>query len=398
VTRRRALEALVGLGALIILWRSAPAEDQTPSFAAWRNRPHEPFGDGTRAFEKVKRLIESSYVDKVAADDLWRGAAEGMLARAGGRPWDQLMSPAEFAELHSEMKGEVVGVGVEIKLDADSGLIQVRRVIPGSGAAQAGLTAGDQILKIDGRSFQGKQYDDVVAALRGTVGSIVQVTALHGEQVAVVSIRRGVVPFDRVSALALPRGVALVAIRLFNERTPAELKAALARVGNARGLVIALRNNPGGMLDRMVDCAGLLMPAGTAVATLVERGGSEKRLTAPGGAPARPVVVLVNETTASSAEVLAGALREGLHARLVGKRTQGKWNVQRLNELDNGWVVKLTIALIRTPSGESPDGKGLSPDVQVEMSAAEVDKAQRISDPAQRLPVDAQLSTAVSLL
>jgi carboxyl-terminal processing protease len=216
--------------------------------------------------------------------------------------------------------------------------------------------------------------------------------------VAVVPIRRGVVPFDRVSALALPRGMALVSIRLFNERTPAELKAALARVGNARGLVIDLRHNPGGMLDRMVDCAGLFLPGGTPVASLVERGGSEKRLTASGGAPVRPVVVLVNETTASSAEVLAGALREGLHARLVGKRTQGKWNVQRLNELDNGWVVKLTIALIRTPGGESPDGKGLAPDVQVEMPATEIDKAQRISDPAQRLQADPQLATAVNLL
>jgi carboxyl-terminal processing protease len=377
--------------------RSEPADEG--AFAGWRNRPREPFRDGTRSFEAVRKLLESSYVDQVAADELWRGAAEGMLARAGGRPWDQLLSPAEFAEMRGEMKGEVVGVGVEIKFDPDSGLIQVKHVFPGTGAAQAGLAAGDTIVKVNGRGFQGQQYRDVVAALRGAAGSTVQVTVLRDDRVMGKSIRRAAVTFDQVSTLVLPAGVAVVAIRSFNERTPQDLKAALAGVGSVRGIVLDLRHNQGGLLDRMVDCAGMLLPSGTAVATLIERGGGHRQLVPSGGAmPVRPVVVLVDDATASGAEVLAGALREGLHARLVGKRTMGKWNVQKLHTLDNGWVVKLTIALIHTPSGVAPDGKGLSPDVPVEMAAADVDRAQRLTDPAQRLQADPQLATAVSLL
>jgi carboxyl-terminal processing protease len=398
VSRRAWLVAALAATALVDgAGHSAPADE--PSFAAWRNRPREPFRDGTRSFEAVKKLLESTYVDPPSADELWRGAAEGMLARAGGRPWDQLLSPREFAEMRGQMKGEVVGVGVEIKFDPDSGLIQVKHVFPGSGAAAAGLAAGDVIVKVNGHGFQGQQYQDVVAALRGAAGSNVQVAVLRDDRVTVRSIRRAVVPFDQVSTLVLPAGVAVVAIRSFNERTPQELKAALGGLPSVRGIVLDLRHNPGGLLERMVDCAGMLLPAGTPVATLLERGGGQRRLVPTGGAmPVRRVVVLIDDATASGAEVLAGALREGLHARLVGKRTQGKWNVQQLHTLDNGWVVKLTIALIHTPAGVAPDGSGLAPDVPVEMAAAEVDKAQRLRDPALRLAADPQLATAVSLL
>jgi carboxyl-terminal processing protease len=393
----RARAALIAAGVLALA-SSARADDAAPP--AWHPpASREPFHDGYKAFERVRRLLESSYVDKVSDDELWRGAAEGMLARAGGRAWDQLLSPSDLAELKGQMKGEVVGVGVEIKFDTETGIIQVKQVIPGSGAAQAGLAGGDAILRVDGRSFQGREYRDVLNALRGSAGTTAELSVLRGDRVVIKRIKRAPIAFDRVSSLSLPGGVGLVAIRSFGERTPGELKAALATVAGARAVVLDLRHNPGGLLDRMVDCAGLLLPPGAAVATLVERGGGEKRLTAPAGvAHARPLAVLVDDMTASSAEVLAGALREGAGARLVGKRTQGKWNVQRLQELENGWVVKLTVALIRTPSGLSPDGKGLLPDVPVEMTAPDVERVQRIAEPRQRLLQDPQLATAVSLL
>jgi carboxyl-terminal processing protease len=409
----RALAAL--LTVLLVGWqlrapageppRAGAAAAPAAAAAAGRSGPPEPFGGGEKAFQKARALLEESYAEPVDAGELWRGAVEGMLARAGGRRWDQLLSPSEYAQMRSDLKGEVTGLGIEIKFDAPSGLIAVERVLLGSGAEQAGLRAGDQILRVDGRSFRGLAYGDVLQALRGRSGTRVELRVLRDDQVLSRTVRRSALPIEAVSALALPRGIALITIRSFSERTAGELRAALAKTRQARALILDLRGNPGGLLDGTLACAGLLLPAGTRVASLVGRG-KEKPLLAAAGADGvspdasaqRPIVILVDGKTASSAELLASALRTARGARLVGKRTQGKWNVQRLEELDNGYVVRLTIGVLRAASGELPDGIGIAPDVPVEMAAEAVDPARRLVDPAQRIKMDAQLQTALALL
>jgi carboxyl-terminal processing protease len=362
--------------------------------------PDPPFDHADRAFQEARRLLETTYAEPVAEDQLFRGAVEGMLARAGGRRWDRLLSPAEFAALESDLKGEVVGIGIEIKHDPETGLLSVRNVLPGSGAEAAGLRPGDQILKVDGRALRGRAEPEVVAALRGKPGSTAALRVLQGDRIVDLTVRRGTLVFDRVTTLPLPRDVALVTIRSFTERTPTDLRAALEATRGARALVIDLRRNPGGLLDRTLDCAGLLLPGGTPIASMRARGGDKPLVATPssGLPPQRPLAVLVDGDTASSAEVLASALRSSLHARLVGKRTLGKWNVQRLERLANGYVMRWTVGVLRASDGTTPDGQGIAPDVPVEMAPGEVERAQRLTTPAERLAADPQLAAAVGLL
>lgn len=379
------------------------ADEGGGDFADWRNRPHEKFGDADKSFRAARELLLSSYVDDTLTEaDLMRAAVAGMLAGAGGRPWDKLMSPAELAEMKVELSGETVGIGVEIKFDGDSGTTLVTGVIPGAPAEKAGLAGGDRILKIDGRSYKGRELRDVVYAIRGTAGSKVTLTVLRDDRILEKQVVRGALSWSPVSELQLPGGVALVAIRGFNDKTPALLREALARVAAARprALVVDLRADEGGLVERTVEAASLLIPAGKPLAFIRKRGGREEPLLSR-GAPVLgglPTAVLVDQDTASSAELLAGALKTHLSARLVGKRTRGKWNMQTIEELPNRWAIKFTVGVFKSAGGELLDGKGLEPDVEVELPAGALEKARRIADPATRLAADAPLRAAVSLL
>lgn len=380
-----------------------PGRADENAFDAWKNRPREPFSDADKSFKRARELLQEKYVDPALDEaELYRGAVAGMLEHAGGRPWDKLLSPAELAEMKVELSGEVVGIGVEIKFDADSGATSVLGVIPGAPAEKAGIAPGDRILKIDGRSFKGGDIRDVVYAMRGKAGTTVALTILRDDRIVDKSVVRAGVPWSPVTDLMLPDGVALVSIRAFNERTPQLLREALGRVaaGKARALVIDLRDDAGGLLDRMTDCASLLLGPGKTVATSVRRGGKEQAVVTAGAAAAvaLPMAVLVNAETASGAELLAGALKHHAKARVVGKKTHGKWNVQVIEELPNRWAIKFTVGVFKSAAGELLDGKGLAPDIEVDLGEARMDKLSRMTDPAARLAADAQLRTAVSVL
>ena len=381
--------------------------DDSGGFADWRNRPHEEFTDAEKSFRHARQRLLDSYVDaKLSEADLMRAAVAGMLAGAGGRDWDRLLSPAELAEMKTDLTGQLIGIGVEIRFDTDSGTTMVLGLVPGSPAEKAGLKAGDRILKVDGRSYKGRQLRDVVYAMRGKAGSSVNLTLLRDDTVLEKAVVRTPLTWSHVTDAQLGGGVALITIRAFNDKTPQLLREALARLASARarGLVIDLRDDEGGLLERTTECASLLLPAGKTIATTLMRGGKEQAIVtggATGGAPlvtAIPVTVLVNGDTASSAELLAGALKAHAGARVVGKKTRGKWNVQTIEELPNHWAIKYTIGVFRSAGGELLDGKGLEPDVEVDMPAGALEKARRIADPAQRIAADPQLRAAISLL
>ncbi len=370
------------------------------SAAAHGEPPKERFPDGAKAFQQAKELLAKDQLDdKSGDDDLYRGAVAGMLS-AGGR-WDKLLSPSEIAELKGDMQGEVVGVGVEIRLEPETGAALVLGVLPGSGAERAGLAAGDRILRIDGVALRGREQRDVVRAIRGKAGSQVALTVLRDDKISVKTVLREKLVWAPVTEATLPGEVALIGIRAFTEKTPALLREALGRAAarKPRALVIDLRDDEGGLFDKMIECAGALTPKGTLVVTKLGRGGRETPYRSDGEPLLRgvPTAVLVNGKTASGAEMLAGAMQSA-GARVVGKRTFGKWNVQRIDDLGNGWAIKFTVGTFRSPAGALLDGKGLDPDLEVEMDPATTAAAQRITDGKSRLAADPQLRAALALL
>jgi carboxyl-terminal processing protease len=358
------------------------------------------FEDGQKAFQRARELMLRSYVDdKVSDEKLWHDATAGLLGIDG--KWDKLLSPTEVAELQSDLRGEIVGVGIQVSVDELTNLVRIDGVIPGSEAAKAGVQAGDVILKVDGKPARGSDQATVGRTIRGHAGTAVTLMLLRDAQVVTRAIKRAAFVFEPVSQRMLPGAVALVQIRAFNDKTPGLLKAALgqARAAGARALVLDLRNNEGGLFERMVECADQLLPKNTLVVTAVHRGGrsSEERTAGDPVVSGVPLAALINGGTASGAEMLAAAM-QATGARVVGKRTRGKWSAQMIEPLGNGWAAKVTVAWFRSPSGQMLDGKGLEPDVEVEMDAKSLGRLAQIADPAVRLAADAQLRTAVSLL
>ncbi len=364
-------------------------------------RADDAFRDGDKAFAKTRELLQQSYVnDKVSDDRMWRAATEGLLHGIGNGKWDTLLSPSELAALKADLVGEVVGLGVHISVDEQAGIVNVEGVVPGSGAERAGMAVGDKILRLDGRTLKGMSEGEVARTMRGKAGTSVTLTILRDAEIVTRTIKRAPFVIDPVSSMMLPGGAGLVQVRMFTEKTPTLLKSALGRLRGAgmKALVIDLRNNEGGYYPAMLECAGELLPKGALIVTALGRGGSvEDKRTSTDPQVSVPMAVLVNHVTASGAEILAGALKQA-GARLVGKRTFGKWNAQILEELGNGWAAKFTILVFRAPSGALPDGHGLEPDVEVEMDPGDLARAAAIKTGDKRLGGDAQLRVAVTLL
>jgi carboxyl-terminal processing protease len=362
-------------------------------------RADDSFRDGEKAFLKARELINKNYVDdKVGEDKLWRAATEGMLHGIGNGKWDKLMSPNEIAALKADLVGEVVGLGVQIDVDAVAGIVDVRGVVPSSGAERAGLMVGDKILKLDGKNFKGMDESEVARTMRGKAGTSATLTILRDAEILTKTIKRSAFMVDPVLATMLPNGVGLVQLKMITEKTPAMLKAALDRLKGMKGLVIDVRDNQGGPYESMLEIAGMLLPKGSLVVSEIRRGGAvADRRTSTEPRVNVPIAVLVDGSTASGAEILAGALKQ-VGAKVIGKRTMGKWNAQELYDLGNGWAMKYTTMVFRSPSGALPDGKGLEPDVEVEADKATVAKANTIRDGAKRIAADAQLRVATTLL
>jgi carboxyl-terminal processing protease len=363
------------------------------------------FENAERAFAKARAdLLEAYYRDGLAEDDLYRAALTGMLEHMDPamKGWNKLLTPAELAELHADLHGEVVGIGVEINFDAASGYTDVLGVLPRSAAERVGLLAGDKIVTVDGQLFKGMKLEDVVAHIRGKAGTDVKLSVLRGDKLVPFTVTRELVMLEPVEHLALPNRVGYVHVRSFSSKTAAGARAALQDLAQkgVQALVVDLRNDKGGSFDEAVATAGLFLPKGATFAVTKKRGGKEETFLSKGDPilGSVPLAVLVNGATASGAELLAGALQEGRKAEVIGAKTFGKWSVQMIDELGNGYAMKYTIGLFHTASGRSFEGQGLPPDVEVDMNEKETAKALAITDPAQRLVADVQLRTAAGLL
>jgi carboxyl-terminal processing protease len=383
---------------------SAPA---SPVTAAETTVPTEPFTNAAQNFEAARKALLGGYFrDSLTEDDLYRAAVQGMVQYADPsmQQWNKLLPPSELADMRTDLQGELVGIGVKIGFDPTTGYIDIKGTFPGSPAEHAGIAPPDKILTVNGKLYKGLTEHDVVMDIRGKAGETVTLTILRGAGIVTVPVVRAKVVYDTVQDMVVGDGVGYLRIPSFNAKTPGSLHEALADLAgkHVRALVLDLRANPGGSFDDSVAAASELAPAGATIASVNKRGKVEP-VTPTAGTPAPmlldlPVAVLVDHDTSSSAELLAAAVQELRHATLVGTRTHGKWSVQRIEDLPNGYAIKFTVGLFASPSGKSYDGIGVAPDVEVDAASDSVTKAIGETDPKAKVAEDAQLRTALAVL
>lgn len=327
--------------------------------------------ESLHTFSRVLQQIESNYVEPVDDQLLVRGAIRGMLDVLD--PHSVYMPPSVYKELRMETGGRFAGVGLEVTIK--KGWITVVSPIEGSPADHAGIKAGDHIIKINSKSAREMDLSEAVGMMRGKSGTHVQLTILRDDNKRPfdVSLVRKVIQVPSIRAELLPDHIGYARITSFQERTGLDLAEALHAMekgGPLRGLILDMRNNPGGLLDQAVSVSDLFLQSGTIVATESRRKEVDRRVaTGQGMEPNYPVVVLVNGGSASASEIVAGALQDNARALVMGTQTFGKGSVQSVMELDDGSALKLTIARYFTPSGRSIQALGITPDVLVAESA-----------------------------
>ena len=332
-------------------------------------------------FARVLAFVENNYVDDVDGDQLIYGAIKGMLSSLD--PHTIFLPPDEYKAMRADTSGEFGGLGVEIAAGEDS--LVVVAPIDDTPAARAGIQAGDKILAIDGETTRGMSVPVAVRRMRGELGTKVTLLLMREgfEAPLQLALLRDRVRVQSVEWRLYPEGRGYVRIKSFQERTDEHLGKALASLKEAnggkelQGLVIDLRNNPGGLLDQAVRVADRFLGEGLIVSTQ-GRGGKEleaSRAHLAGTEPAYPLVLLVNGGSASASEIVAGALQDHGRAVLLGTKTFGKGSVQTVIDLDDGSGLKLTIARYYTPEHRSIHGKGIEPDLLLAEAAKEGETA-----------------------
>lgn len=319
----------------------------------------------------VMQLVQQDYVHPVQSQELTEDALKGMLTRLD--PHSAYMNEREYRESMQDMSGKFGGVGLEIS--EHGGLPTVISPIDGTPAAESGLQPGDIITSVDGQTTQGTDLMKVVAAIRGTPGTTVKLTIVRGTKAPFdVPLTRKIIEVHSVKSKLEPDNIGYVRISQFGETTPDEFKHAITSLehdagGKLRGLVLDLRNDPGGLLSSAVDVSGDFLDGGTVVSIRGRRQGDRQVYSAPAHGnmlPGTPMVVLVNSASASASEIVAGAMQDRHRATVMGTQSFGKGSVQSVITLSGHGALRLTTALYYTPSGRSIQDEGISPDVVVQ--------------------------------
>jgi carboxyl-terminal processing protease len=326
---------------------------------------------GLSNFTRVLDLIERNYVDNVDAQKLTTSAIEGMMKTLD--PYSAYLSPERYRELEIGTSGEFGGVGMEVTVE--NGMLTVITPIEDTPAAKAGIKPGDQIIAIDGKPTQGMIADEAVKILRGPKGSPVKITVKEkgSETSRDVTLIREIIHVKSVESKLLDNSVGYVKLAQFQEKTSDELAKAIEKMesknkGILKGLILDLRNNPGGLLTEAVEVADQFVNEGLIVRVKgrVEDQSTEYYATKKENFHNYPLVVLVNKGSASASEVVAEALQDDKRAVILGTKTFGKGSVQTIIRLEDGSGLKLTTAKFYAPSGRSISQIGVTPDVVVE--------------------------------
>ncbi|UCF84394.1 MAG: S41 family peptidase [Desulfobacteraceae bacterium] len=332
-------------------------------------------------FTEVLRQIEKSYVEAQDPQELIYGAIKGMVQNLD--PHSSFMTKEEHRELMLETKGSFTGIGVEITVKDN--ILTVVSPIEGTPAYKAGMKAGDKIIKIENTKTKDMTLLQAVKKIRGPKGTKVKLTIMReGEgQLLEFSITRDVIPLISVKHYPLTPDISYVRISNFQSKTANDLSSVLEEIEkdqDPKGLVLDLRNNPGGLLSQAIEVSDLFMDAGLIVSTKGRISSQDITATAHKNKKSRnyPIIVLINGGSASAAEIVAGALQDNKRALVLGTRSFGKGSVQTILPLSDGSGLRLTTARYYTPSGKSIQLSGIVPDIELAFAPPEEEEKKSV--------------------
>ena len=326
-------------------------------------------------FGEVYERVRSEYVEKISDKDLIEAAINGMLQSLD--PHSSYLNADSFTEMKIQTKGEFGGLGIEVTME--NGLVKVVSPIDDTPAAKAGIQSGDYISHIDEEAVMGLTLSEAVDKMRGPVNTELKITVIReGQEAFDLSLKRAIIKVTSIKA-KIEDDVAYIRITSFTQKTFKNLvkeynKLSLEMKDNLKGLVLDLRNNPGGLLDQAVSVSNAFLERGEIVSTRGRDNKGEQRYNASKGdiTNGLPIVVLINGGSASASEIVAGALQDHKRGILMGTQTFGKGSVQTIIPVTSKGAVRLTTARYFTPSGNSIQAKGISPDIYVPQSKLEI--------------------------
>lgn len=326
-------------------------------------------------FGEVMERTKMSYVEDVSDKQLIEAAINGMLTSLD--PHSSYLNVDDYKYMTEQTKGKFGGLGIEITMD--NGVVKIVSPIDDTPAAKAGLKAGDYITDINGETVIGQTLNDVVNKLRGKVGSRVKVTIRRiNKKPFTVTLKRAEIKVQSVKSEIKDEDILYIRISSFNEELDKSVEKAVKNAqkklkNKLAGIVIDVRNNPGGLLDQAIGVSDLFLEQGEIVSTRSRNVEDTVKFSATAGDIAKglPIVVIINEGSASASEILAGALQDHHRAVVIGEKSFGKGSVQTVVQLPNGAGMRLTTARYYTPSGRSIQAKGIEPDIVVKQSKVE---------------------------
>jgi carboxyl-terminal processing protease len=373
---------------------SAPSADAAMAPVPWQD---------ARLLAEVLEHVRKEYVERISDQELIEAAIRGLIADLD--PHSAFLDPEQFDEIRISTTGEYSGVGIEVALE--NGVVKVVNPIADTPAYKAGVLAGDRILAVDDVPVDVQNLNDTIDRMRGRIGTPVKITIARGPDPKPMefTLARASVQVHSVSHELLEPGLGYVKISHFSETTTPDLERALATLkkrsgGALRGLVLDLRNNPGGVLEAAVGVSDVFLEDGVIVTASGRAPDAKFEMDAKPGdvLNGAPVVVLVNGGSASASEIVAGALQDHHRAQLVGSQTYGKGSVQTVMPLSDGHAIKLTTSKYFTPSGASIHKRGITPDVVIDKKDIEaadgVDSAAAHGD----VTADYELRLALGML
>lgn len=327
-------------------------------------------------FTDCLNIIEKNYVEEVPPEKLIEGAIKGMVSVLD--PHSSYLTKEGYKEMQISTTGSFGGLGIEIGVREN--LLMVISPIEGTPAFNAGIIPGDKIVKIDGKSTVDMGLEEAVNLLRGPKGTNVTITILREklESPLDLTLTRALIHIESVKGEILEPGYGYIKVRNFQVDTADDIRKAIEKIGQIKGLVLDLRYNPGGLLDQAVAVSDIFLSDGMIVYTDGRRPEekTEYRARKDGSFDNFPMVVLINGGSASAAEIVAGALQDNKRAVVVGVKSFGKASVQTIRPLNDGSAIKLTVARYYTPSGRSIQATGIEPDIWVDQKVPETEDAK----------------------
>ena len=325
-------------------------------------------------FSEVLEKIQDEYVDEIDQADVMDSAINGVLQSLD--PYSAYMNPEIFLEMQTETSGKFGGLGIEVSME--SGVVKVITPIDDTPAARAGVKAGDYIVKINDIQVQGKTLMEAVNLMRGPVGTSIKITIRRKnlKKAKIFEITREIIEIKSVVSKLIDNDIGYLRLRAFNENSSDQLIKEISKLeknNKLLGYILDLRNNPGGLLSQAIKISDFFLNDGEIVSTKGRKRRENRKFFAKKGdrINGKPMIVLVNNGSASAAEIVAGALQDQKRAVLLGETTYGKGSVQSIIPLRNRGAIRLTISKYYLPSGKSISEVGVSPDIRVEEEGEE---------------------------